>query len=201
LKSSRRKPPAARVLLPGLKPVIDFVRIATRSFKHTGTLFPSSAAACRTMVRHLPQRAATIVEYGAGNGILTSALLESLDEHSKLVAIEIVDEYVKLLRERAEARLHVQHDDVLAVSTRLREFAPGGVDAVVSGIPFSFLEPEQRDVLVANTKAGLKEGGRFLLYQNSPAMMRTLRRHFGNVRLHLEPRNIPPYFIMVATKR
>jgi phospholipid N-methyltransferase len=148
----------------------------------------------------LPDGTRNVVEYGAGNGVLTHALLNSLGADAKLHAVEIVDQYAHELRQIADPRLAVLHENVRDVAARLRTLAPDGVDAIISGIPFSFLPPEARDEIVALTRDGLRPGGRFIVYQNSPAMLGPLQRCFTQVRLRFEPRNIRPYFIMVATR-
>ena len=109
-------------------------------------------------------------------------------------------DFVASLKELAktDARLYVIDGDVIAQSARLKELVPDGVNAVVSGIPFSFLTPEDRKSVVDNTAAGLSTEGRFVVYQNSPMMKGPLSRRFKKVKTTVEVRNIPPYFIMVA---
>lgn len=178
----------------------DFIHIALKSFGHTGTLFPSSSYAAETIVQSIPTEARSVVEYGSGSGVLTEYILQSGSTDRKVVGIEIVEEFVEELACIQDERFILVHDDVLEASRGLRELFPEGVDAIVAGIPFSFLKPDQRELLVARTHAALRSGGTFVLYQNSPFMMKTLRRHFKTVALSVEFRNLPPYFIMVARK-
>lgn len=148
----------------------------------------------------MPEAARVVVEYGAGNGTLTEALLKRLGNPSRLVGIEVNADFVADLKRIRDERLEVVHGDVVEMAGKLRELAPNGVDAVVSGIPFSFLSPEARLEICRATREGLAENGRFIVYQNSLLMRKVLRKTFAKVETHFEPRNVFPYFIMVASR-
>jgi phospholipid N-methyltransferase len=94
----------------------------------------------------------------------------------------------------------VLYHDVVAASARLRELCEGQIDAVVSGIPFSFIEPDDQRRIVANTFDALSPQGHFVVYQNSTRTLGLLEEHFPTVQVMFEPRNFLPYFIMVAHK-
>jgi len=141
-----------------------------------------------------------VVEYGPGNGVVTRELLRRLEPDARLVAYEINAAFAEELRRSIDLRLEVHEADIIAASSRLCELSDGGVDAVVSGIPFSFLSPSTREAVVRNTSRALRSGGRFIVYQNSAKMVKPLRRYFREVSGRFEPRNVFPYFIMVAEK-
>jgi phospholipid N-methyltransferase len=177
-----------------------FLRNALRDFPHVGSLFPSSSFACRAIARHLPAAPRVVVEYGPGSGVVTRELLTRLPHSARLIAFEINAEFAALLRLVSDQRLHINQEDIVEASGRLREWAPDGVDAVISGIPFSFLSKAARERVVLNTRDALKDGGRFIVYQNSRKMTRPLEACFTRVSCRFELRNIFPYFIMVAHK-
>ena len=177
-----------------------FFEVALKDFGHVGGIFPSSPWASRSIVKHLPHSPDVVVEYGPGNGTLTEHILEKLPRNARLVGIEVNQDFVSHLKTFADPRLEVLHGDVLERSAVLKDFARGGVDAVVSGIPFTFLSPAEREKVLERTRDGLRAGGRFIVYQNSLRMKDSLRRVFGKVDSYFEPRNIFPYFIMVATR-
>lgn len=179
---------------------LGFLKNALRDFSHVAALFPSTPFACRAIAGNLPAGPRLVVEYGPGSGVVTRELLRKLPMDGQLIAYEINRAFAAELRRGADRRLVVNEGDIVDASARLRELAPGGVDAVVSGIPFSFLSPYSRDLVVKNTHAALREGGRFVVYQNTAKMVKPLRRHFREVSSRFEPRNLFPYFIMVAEK-
>jgi len=177
-----------------------FFEVAIRDFHHAGSLFPSSVWCAQAILRYLPSPGSALVEYGGGDGTLTEFLLEALPLEGRLWSVEVNSQFVGDLRGIQDPRLTVLHEDVRTRAAKLRELRPEGVDAVISGIPFSFLPSEDRDMVVQRTFEGLRPGGRFIVYQYSPAMRERMGRVFGNCKLSFEPRNIFPLFIMVATK-
>lgn len=178
-----------------------FFKVALRDFIHAGTVFPSSHWATKTVSSKLPSRSAAIVEYGGGDGRLTRRLLKALPADGHLVTIELNEHFLSALNLISDPRLKVVAGNVVSLSATLRELANGPVDAIVSGIPFSFLTPLDRRVVTQNTFNALRPGGRFIVYQNSPLMRRPMKGVFGHVSTGFEPRNLPPYFVMVSERR
>ena len=118
----------------------------------------------------------------------------------KLLALEINEEFSEALDGLGDTRLAVRRQDVV-------DFLHNGgldlppVEAVVSGIPLSFLDPETRAAVIRRTKEMLVPGGTFVIYQASPFFFPLMRLHFPNAKMHLSLRNLlPPYFIAVAQK-
>ena len=177
-----------------------FLDVAVRDFRNVGTLFPSSPWGARAVLRHLPSPDKTIVEYGGGDGTLTEYLLDAIANESRLWCVEVNASFANDLRKIQDPRLKVFHEDVRKFAPRMRELEANGVDAVISGIPFSFLAPAERDKVIQKTYDGLRPGGKFIVYQFSPRLRERMAKIFGNCSLDFEPRNFFPLFIMVATK-
>ncbi|USN55979.1 MAG: methyltransferase domain-containing protein [Candidatus Peribacteria bacterium] len=78
-----------------------------------------------------------VVEYGAGTGNITDALVEQ--DWNKVSCYEILPEFASLLQKKFAHKTHVQ---ILQKSAErvLEEHAEESVDAVVTTIPLSFLE-------------------------------------------------------------
>ncbi|MDE1919171.1 MAG: methyltransferase domain-containing protein [Patescibacteria group bacterium] len=180
---------------------VHFLKTALQDYK-VGALTPSSPFVVRQIVKRLPRHSrACIVEYGAGDGVITKALLEHMPRDGKLVAIEMNPHFVALLKKIHDPRLQVIHGNVLKVCNDLSNLKLPRIDAVVSGIPFSFFSPSEREFVAEHTFRNLSEHGRFILYQISPLMLPCLKRYFKKkVELSLEVRNFPPYVILAAEK-
>jgi phospholipid N-methyltransferase len=176
----------------------NFWTAAARNFIQIGGLFPSSRFACRAIVRKFPPHTSIVAEYGPGTGVLTHEILKKLPPTGKLFGIELNTDFVEMLRNTEDQRFQLIAGDVAAVSSRLKELDPRGVDVAVSGIPFSFIPEKVGDTIIANTRAGLNPGGVFVVYQYSRFILKRLRKQFSRVDVSYEPRNIFPYFIMVA---
>jgi phospholipid N-methyltransferase len=141
-----------------------------------------------------------IVEYGPAEGVMTRRLLQKLSQDSVLIAVERNEHFVRSLRQIQDARLRVVHGDVLDIDSILAAQGLPQVDAIISGIPFSFLTLVQRHQLLQKTQEYLKPGGRFVAYQFTTHLIPLLKRHFRKVKTEFEIRNLPPHFVFIAFK-
>ncbi|RME59282.1 hypothetical protein D6779_04710 [Candidatus Parcubacteria bacterium] len=178
-----------------------FLRVALRDFLKVGAVLPSSRYAARRIVALAPRQCKMVVEYGAGNGAITRALLWSpvLAPNGILIAIEQNAEFCRALRAIPDPRLKVYEGDVATFCNR---FLLSGkrADLIVSGIPFSFLSPAARKTLLRKAYSILCRGGVFIVYQHSPLLAGYLKDIFGNVQRSVEWRNFPPYVVMRSAK-
>jgi phospholipid N-methyltransferase len=83
---------------------------------------------------------------------------------------------------------------------QVSELSRAGVDAVVSGIPFSTLGGDLRRQIIDKTSRVLGPGGHFLAYQFSRALLPHLRGSFREIREEFVPLNILPARIYCCTK-
>jgi phospholipid N-methyltransferase len=178
----------------------DFLAAARGDFRRVAALLPSSSASSRAIAARVPAGARRLVELGPGTGAVTVELLKRMPQDGELVAVEAQPSFSPILQRLSDTRLKLHIGDVREVLPQLQSPSGEGVDAVVSGIPFSFMAPDVRESLLVTVRSLLRRGGHFVVYQTSPALLPALRRHFGDVRWHFEPRNFPPYFVMVARR-
>lgn len=142
-----------------------------------------------------------IIEYGPAGGVITRQLLERLPEDGTLIAVETNEKFVDILRKDvSDPRLKVVHGSVLDLPAHLAPLNVGPADAIVSGIPFSFLKPIERHQLLHKTEEALRPGGRFIAYQFTTHLVPLLKFHFEKVDVQFEVRNIPPHFIFTGFK-
>lgn len=180
---------------------INFLKTALKDYK-VGALTPSSNFVVTQIVKKLPHHSrACIIEYGAGDGVITKALLEHMPVDGKLIAIEMNPQFIPILKKIHDPRLQIVQGDVLKICKDLSVLKLPRIDAVISGIPFSFFTSNERKIIAKQTFQKLSEHGRFILYQFSPLMLPYLKDYFEKkIKLSVEVRNFPPYFIMVAEK-
>lgn len=177
----------------------DFIKVALKDYK-VGAITKSSPHTVRAILKKVRPGYKLVVEYGAGDGVITKELLSRLPGDAKVVAVELNKDFLPLLNDIKDDRLAVKNEDVVRLS---EDFSAAGLktaDAVISGIPFSFFNPATRERIVRNTHRNLRDGGAFIVYQYSPLMLPVLKKYFRHVSLSVEPRNVFPYFIMVAEK-
>lgn len=146
-----------------------------------------------------------IVEYGPGTGAFTVNLLNSMTDNSRLIAIERNPNFCRILqKDRVDPRLKIFHDCAGNVLDILKACEETEVDYIISGVPFSLLSLETKLHILYNAYSALKEGGKFLAYQNFFQFPEFLKNHleriFQNVRTQYVLQSFPPLVLFEAVK-
>jgi phospholipid N-methyltransferase len=167
-----------------------------------GSVIPSSAALVNRMLDKVDwQNTRLFVEYGPGVGTFTQAILDRLHPDATLLAIDLNLDFVAYLEAQFDdPRLKVVHGSAADVRRFIREAGHGQADYILSGIPFSTLPDGVGAAICGETRAALRPGGAFLVYQYSRYVRRLLEPVFGQVSDALEWRNIPPCRIFCAVQ-
>lgn len=177
-----------------------FIKTALKDRK-VGALTPSSKYVVRKVIGEIKPEYKIIVEYGAGDGVITKEILKILPPDGKLLAIETNDEFIEKLKNIRDKRLIIIKEDARNISKRFPEFGFAGIDMVISGIPFSFIKPRERKEIIKNAYDNLADSGKLLLYQNFPLVIFNIKNFlWDRVNYRFEPRNFLPYFIITAVK-
>ena len=171
--------------------------------RNVASVTPSSTFVVKKVARKMDfSQPRVIVEYGPGAGVFSEYFLEHMSADSTLILIEQNEAFVKSLRElTSDSRVHVVHGNAENIQSILDDLGYDKVDYIVSGIPFSFFDPESKRELLDKTYDVLKEEGKFLVYQHYNHMEESLRVHFDDVETEREIRNIPPLCIWEAARR
>jgi phospholipid N-methyltransferase len=170
--------------------------------RQVGSVTPSSRWLCRRLVgAAVLSRCNCVVEFGPGTACLTRKILKELPPEATLFAFEINEEFYRLLeRDHAHPRLVLINDSAEKVRVYLNKHGFEGADYIFSGLPFTTLPAPVRERILRETLSALRPGGKFIAYQYSLYLLKTLRRIFDKVKVGFEPRNIPPAFCFVCTK-
>ncbi|MEO0734564.1 MAG: methyltransferase domain-containing protein, partial [Bacteroidota bacterium] len=138
----------------------SFLLEGLRNLRTTGTLTRSSPALCRAAIDRIDfTTARTIVELGAGDGVITEYILERLHPEGKVIAFEVSPELCADMRSIGDPRLVVAEDSAENVRKWLDEVGADKADHVVSAIPFAALPAELGKRIVRAARDNLREGG------------------------------------------
>ena len=167
--------------------------------KDVASITPSSRFTVKQVLKRIENdRPVTIIEYGPGDGVITRPLLEHIHPESKLITIETNTDFVDQLNKIDDNRLKVYQATAEKVDEIADEQEVAKADYVISGIPFSFLEPAVRRELLTKTAELVGNEGCFVAYQTSKHLKPFLEEQFQEVSTEMEYRNIPPMCIYEA---
>lgn len=181
-----------------------FVREFLREPSSIGAVTPSSRELARAIVEDIPwSRVRVVLELGPGTGALTGEILRCLEPRSRFLAIERNPAIARIFRARFPGvPLHV--GSVSEVREVCRREGIGGVDVVLSGLPWASFPARVQDDLLAATCDVLRPGAWFVTFAYLqglllPAGRRfrgVLRRRFAEIRRsRVVWRNLPPAFV------
>ncbi len=164
-------------------------------------IHPSSKFVVNRVIRAMNMHnVRSVVEFGAAEGVITHKMLKNLHPEGFLLAIEKNAKFYKSLSNIHDDRLKPVHSDVRDFKRIMHDWGIGNVDCIVSGIPFSFMTQQERNLLIADVHSRLSHGGRFVAYQFTTHLIPLMRRHFRKMHVEFEIRNIPPHFILTGIK-
>ncbi|MDZ7686161.1 MAG: methyltransferase type 12 [Gammaproteobacteria bacterium] len=176
-----------------------------RAFLKAPPVVASAVSSSRLLEQRIVKSAAIsdarlVVELGSGTGGTTRALLGAMPADSRLMVFETIDTFVEGLAVVDDPRLDVVHDCASTLGAALADRHLDGVDAVVSGIPFSTMPPATARSIIDQVSAALKPGGRFVAYQFTAAVRDYGRPVLGEPAMQIEWVNIPPTRVFIWTK-
>jgi len=178
-----------------------FVQEAIRNFNVTGAITPSSRLLERKMLKPIDfDDAGVIVEFGAGSGVFTRALLSKMQHDARLISCEINPHFYGQLKSIEDPRLLLVNQCVAELKHVLNQNFIQQVDYIVSGLPLALFNKRFVREVLETAYTALKPGGTYIQYQYSVKSLKTLKKHFGDVKVDFTPFNLPPAFIYTCVK-
>lgn len=165
----------------------------------TGSITPSSRFLVRKLLEPLDASSFKyVVELGAGDGRVTTALLRKFGNNCCVLAFEINERLAKSIEQTDNLRL--VHDDGEHLARYLARYHLRNVDYVVSSLPLANFAKAKRQKLLDVVHHALKEEGKFVQYQYTLFSLKDLRLVFRKVSISFTPFNIPPAFVYTCEK-
>jgi len=169
--------------------------------RQVASIVPSSRTLIRKVASKLDfSRPRVIAEYGPGEGCHTRELLNRMHPESRLLLFELDPELAHHLKHvyREEKRVSVLNADAASLPQALAERGLTHCDYIISGIPFSLIEPEAKRALLRATYDSLAphDDAAFVIYQVTNELKdRGHCDHFPRVESEYCLVNIPPMFV------
>ena len=163
------------------------------------SIIPSS----RTLIRRVAAKMdfsqpRIIAEYGPGEGCHTREIVRRMHPDSRLILFELDPEFAGHLEDqfRGDNRVTVLNSDAAHLCEELTRRGHEHCDYIVSGIPFSILDPEKKRQLLRRTFDSLapRDHSAFIIYQVTNELVGHCR-HFPRVESEYCLQNLPPMFV------
>ena len=174
-----------------------FTRYALKNLKSTGSIARSSKFLARNLAKQLPPDAKTIIELGAGDGVITKELLSYMPQDATLTAYEISEQLLTILKKIEHPRFVLKHSSAMDI---VQDFAVDSVDCLVSCLPLALFPLEMKHELLSHIRSVLKPNGLFLQYQYWLTDKKLVKEYFPHMRMNWVPLNIPPSFVYSGKK-
>jgi phospholipid N-methyltransferase len=181
---------------------LKFFLEGLKDLQTVGTVARTSSFVAKQMIRQIDfAKADCIVEFGAGDGVITREILLKMKPDALLLSFEVNPSFCAILNQIQDPRLIVVNDSAEKVETYLREYGRTQADHVVSAIPFAAIPEAVGKTIVDEAKNVLKTGGLYVQIHYSLVRKKLYAGVFGNVDWEITPINIPPAFILTSVKQ
>jgi phosphatidylethanolamine/phosphatidyl-N-methylethanolamine N-methyltransferase len=166
-----------------------------------GYLVPSSGFLTRKTARRIDfSKPRIVIELGPGEGCHTRQIVRRMNPESRLILVELDGHFARHLQEQFahDARVTVLHTDALHLATTLESMGIADPDYIVSGIPFTIMEKELREKLLASIAKSMGPNSIFITYQFS--LQISEHELFDLARTEHCLLNVPPLNVMELRK-
>lgn len=177
--------------------VSNFINEFIKKENQIGAIAPSSKFLAKKMMKEIDfSKNLNIIELGPGNGVFTEKLLTKMSADSRLLAIELNQNFASLIDSKInDKRFIISCESATNISKiRLKESFPKA-DIILSSIPLAILPIKIRIQIINEIKKSMSDNGVFIQYQYSLNAKEILQKKFNTVKTTFTPLNLPPAFI------
>ena len=161
--------------------------------KSVGALAPSSKFLVKKMLREVDfSKDITLLELGPGTGAITNQILEQLSPNSKLICLELNEQFCSDLKKNGSRQLEIVQGSAEEIE---KHFKDHNFDYVVSGLPLAIFKKDAVKGILNSCAGVLNPKGKFIQFQYSLASKKTLQSVFSKVDVSLAALNLPPAVI------
>lgn len=179
---------------------IEFLQGFLRSPREVGSVVPSSRFMIKRITNYVKnQNPKSIVEFGAGTGVITKELSKVAGPKTPFLIFEKDDQLRESLTQEFSNRSI--HSDALDLPHILDEKGIHKAECIVSGLPLTLFPKDKTEEILQMIHSRLEDNGTFIIYQYSSILKKRLDELFDEVNVRFVPLNIPPTFIYFCKKR
>jgi phosphatidylethanolamine/phosphatidyl-N-methylethanolamine N-methyltransferase len=190
-----------------LRHYITFLASWIKTPRMIGAIAPSSKRLARAMVAQIAEDAqGSVVEIGAGTGVMTRAIaawLSQREQEARVLVVERNHDFYALLHRAFQENeaVSIVHGDAQALSSILSAHGIERVCAIISSLPLLSLPIAVRDAIIAEMAEAIGQHGRIIQFSygiKSPIPDELLQQHgLKAKRAAFVLANIPPARVWV----
>ncbi|SHE89100.1 Phospholipid N-methyltransferase [Seinonella peptonophila] len=178
---------------------VQFLSRFLQNPKKIGSVTPSSRFLVEALLDPVDwAKVKTIVELGAGTGVLTRKIARRIRDDSHVYIFEQDSKLAQALKARYPQMIHCS--DAKQLSFELEMNGVHQVDCIISSLPFANFSMKERVILLKGIQQVLAQKGVFIAYQYSLQMRGLFEEYFPHVDTRFIPFNLPPSFVYICRK-
>jgi len=180
----------------------DFFKAFLSNRKSVGSVVPSSRFLTKKILDHIDLTTPrVIVELGPGTGVFTGVIIHRMHPDSKLLVIELNEDFVAQLKKRfSDSRVEFIQASATDLMMLLEARQIAQVNYIVSSLPLTSIPAEITEQILSTCKEALAPDGKFIQFQYSLQQRKKLERLYTNVNIQFTPLNFPPAFVYCCQK-
>lgn len=179
---------------------MSFFKSMFTNYRNIGAISPSSRFLYKKMISPIDlAKDIHIVEFGAGSGTFTDALLKKITPGSSLSIFEIDPLFIKKLQIKYKSDSRVVVYSVGAEEST-KFFENWSIDYIISSLPFGLMGESLVLRILESAKHILKPQGKFIQFQYFLQNKKHIHVTFPQVDYKFTLLNLPPAFVYVCQK-
>ncbi len=180
----------------------NFLKQFFKDRKVVGAVSPSTRFLGEKMLASIDfEKVRHIVELGPGTGIFTDLIMQRMHKDTKLLVLELNDDFFHKLHDRIDdPRVQIIHDSAENISKYLDEELQNKQDVVISSLPLMVFSAPLRKSVVDASYNCLKPKGKYVQFQYSLQSKKFLEGIYKSVKITFTVKNFPPAFVYSCQK-
>ena len=175
---------------------LKFLKESLKNIRQIGSIFPSSRFVVRKMIEPIDfEKKITILELGAGTGVITRQLLEKMNSESILICFETNQKFCQELEKMKNEKMTLINESAETMQTHIKQLKIEQVDYIVSSVPLMTIPQEITNKILTASVEILGNSGKLIQLQYTKVLDKKIRAYYNQIDITFTPKYYLPAFI------